>query len=289
MPVSSVVTDREYREACGRLRGIINAASRHDLTGSRPERPVLVARIVGEIQQTIRDRELRKDAGPRLQAYAEGLLAYMEQAHTERRCWHVDSGTWRPDAEGKSYKLGRMPADAGAYNADLTVTFWRPVNAETSLRVYTGAVPEDMGTRYSAYAAPEAVAVVAATQRPSEAFVALPASVLAEARPRGVGLILSLPGRHGAGQTEALFSKSGLIRPGKLDHHAFVVFEFDPNLPGLHVKIVRTVSDVLAHADDTPVMLQWPGAKRSDYFHFTVGDLRDFLNRYQEATGSSAI
>lgn len=121
-------------------------------------------------------------------------------------------------------------------------------------------------------------------ERPSEAFVAMAASELGKMRPRGVGLVLSMPGRHGAGQTDAILTRSGLIRAGTLDHHPFLVFEHDPNLPGLHIRIVKTVSGVLAFPDDTPVMLQWPGKARSDWFHFTVGDLRDHLNRDAEQT-----
>jgi hypothetical protein len=279
VPVHSSVTDREYERACARLRGIINVVTRTDLDGSHPTRPVLVGRLTGEIKETVTKKELRKADGPRLQAYAEGLLSQMEQHHTERRCWHETSRTWRPDREGKAYDLGRLPAEAGIYAPNVTVTFWRPAPGDESLRVYNGSVDGGYGTRYSEWGstdfrqpkAPALFSVMAHSEYQGRQSIT----------PDTLGLLL--PGRHGAGQTDAILSRSGLLDLVVLNHTPFLLFVIDPNIPGLRVMIARTVTDVLCHDDEVPVMLQWPGAKRSDWFHFTVGDLRAHLNRQAEA------
>jgi hypothetical protein len=279
VPVHSVVTDREYERACARLRGIINVVTRRDLAGSLPERPALTRRLTGEITETVRTKELRKADGPRLQAYAEGLLSQMESHHTERRCWHETSRTWRPEREGSAYKLGRLPAEAGIYVPNLTVTFWKPEAGDTSLRVYSGAVAEDYGTEYSEWGSLD-------FRRPKVSAMFTPMAHSEHAsgdfpiKPGSLGLLL--PGRHGAGQTDAILSRSGLLSRPTLAHTPFLVFEADPNVPGLRVVICRTVTDVLRFDDDMAVMLQWPGEKRSDWFHFTVGDLRAHLNRQAE-------
>lgn len=273
MPVHSVVTDREYREACGRLRGIIRFATRTDLSGSFPTRPSLQRRISNEIGDTIAHRELRKADHSRLEAYAAGLVDQMEVQHTERRCWHSTSRTWRPAAEGSAYKLGRLPAEAGEYAPDLTVTFWKPQPGDVELKIYSGAVPDDYGTRYSTAEAPAARRFVAMAISEAEAQTgAFPPDTF----------VLALPGRHGAGQVDALFTKSGLIDGRALVHHPFLVFVYTPTMPGMVVRMVKTVAEVLDYSDDTPAMLQWPGQWRSDWFHFTVGDLRDHLNRKAE-------
>jgi hypothetical protein len=96
-------------------------------------------------------------------------------------------------------------------------------------------------------------------------------------------LLLSLPGRHGAGQTDALFSKSGLFEFGLSDlkHAPFLAFVFDGDAKRLDVRIVRSAPALLELPDDTPVMAQWPGERRSDWFHFSVSDLRAHVERLQ--------
>lgn len=97
------------------------------------------------------------------------------------------------------------------------------------------------------------------------------------------GIILDLPGRHGTGQCDQLFTKSGLIGDAALVHHPFLVFVVDPVSQILRVEIVKTVRDLMFYDDQTPVMLQWPGQWRSDWFHFKVIDLREHLKRRAEA------
>jgi hypothetical protein len=44
------------------------------------------------------------------------------------------------------------------------------------------------------------------------------------------------------------------------------------------VRIIDNKEELLALPDETPVMSQWSGQWRSDFFHFTVGDFRKFIN-----------
>jgi hypothetical protein len=46
----------------------------------------------------------------------------------------------------------------------------------------------------------------------------------------------------------------------------------------VRVRIVKQPAEMLNHSDATPVMAIWPGKHRSDYFQFTVGEYREFLN-----------
>jgi hypothetical protein len=105
------------------------------------------------------------------------------------------------------------------------------------------------------------------------------------------GLLLSLPGRHGAGQTEALFEKSGLFGNLRkfsefgapdLKHSPFLAFVFDADAKRLDVRIVPNVAGLLELPDDTPVMAQWAGQYRSDWFHFVTGDVRAYIKRAEE-------
>lgn len=46
----------------------------------------------------------------------------------------------------------------------------------------------------------------------------------------------------------------------------------------IEVKIIDNKEALLELEDKTPVMGQWSGQWRSDFFQFTVGDLRKFIN-----------
>lgn len=106
-------------------------------------------------------------------------------------------------------------------------------------------------------------------------------------------LLISLPGRHGAGQVDALFTKSvgqfGDARKVRnfgapnQPHHPFLVILADPQNRTVSIEIVRNSQALLSFPDDTPVMAQWPGQYRSDWFHFTVSDWRAHVERAEEA------
>ena len=71
-----------------------------------------------------------------------------------------------------------------------------------------------------------------------------------------------------------LFRLSGIRESVKLEHTPFLVF--DVQNEALTVKIVKSMPELLEFADDTQVMVQWKGKFRSDFFHFTVKDLREY-------------
>lgn len=93
-----------------------------------------------------------------------------------------------------------------------------------------------------------------------------------------------------AGRTDidVYFEQSGVLGRGpakglvlgmkggaKLNHTPFLVFRQDGE--NVAVDIVDQALNLLSYPDDTPVMGQWSGNWRSDFFQFTVGDARRHL------------
>jgi hypothetical protein len=72
-----------------------------------------------------------------------------------------------------------------------------------------------------------------------------------------------------------LISISGIFGYGQLNHTPFLVFV--TNGDRVEVEIVDKPKDLLMHSDDTPVMVQWAGQWRSDFFQFKVGDVRPVI------------
>lgn len=71
---------------------------------------------------------------------------------------------------------------------------------------------------------------------------------------------------------EEYFKYSGVLREGKERHTPFLVFVTrDDNVT---IEIVDRLSELLNYPDDTPVMAQWRGQWSSDFFKYTVGDVR---------------
>lgn len=46
---------------------------------------------------------------------------------------------------------------------------------------------------------------------------------------------------------------------------------------GVEVRIIYNSQELLTYTDDIPVMVQWRGQWRSDFFQFKVGELREHL------------
>lgn len=80
-----------------------------------------------------------------------------------------------------------------------------------------------------------------------------------------------------AGKTSsaAYFEKSGIRRMEKLTHNPFVVFNETDS--GVEVEIVDNAADLIKYPSYTKVMHQWMGESRSDFFRFTVGDLKKYV------------
>lgn len=96
-------------------------------------------------------------------------------------------------------------------------------------------------------------------------------------------LALVLPGRHGTGQVDALFEKSGLFSEGfVLKHNPYLAYVFDPATRRLAVQVITNTADLSVLPPETPVMAQWPGQWRSDWFHFTVSEWIDYRRRLED-------
>jgi len=74
------------------------------------------------------------------------------------------------------------------------------------------------------------------------------------------------------------FKLSGIREHKKLVHSPFLVFLISGET--VEVRIVDNAKTLLDYADETQVMAQWRGQWRSDYFHFTVGDLRRYVMKH---------
>lgn len=75
---------------------------------------------------------------------------------------------------------------------------------------------------------------------------------------------------------EDFFEKSGNFDGRRLLHTPFLAFVEQDD--GIHVRIVESADQLLALPDGTPVMAQWQGNYRSDFFQFVVGDYRPFAD-----------
>lgn len=75
---------------------------------------------------------------------------------------------------------------------------------------------------------------------------------------------------------DKLFQLSDILSSSKLNHTPFIVFqELDESIV---IVLVRNKDDLLmSYPDETKVMVQWKGNWRSDFFHFTVGDVREYV------------
>ena len=90
-----------------------------------------------------------------------------------------------------------------------------------------------------------------------------------------------------AGRTDLndFFTQSGVFHGGPLNHTPLLVFVAKEDT--VEIRIVHMPSELLSFPDETPVMGQWRGEWRSDYFQFMVGQYRQHtdaqLNRLKAA------
>ena len=82
------------------------------------------------------------------------------------------------------------------------------------------------------------------------------------------------------GQTDstAYFERSGALQQDRLAHNPFLVFRQLDDV-SIRVELVHSAKALLTYPNETPVMAQWPGNTRTDYFRFAVGDLRTWLEK----------
>ncbi len=96
----------------------------------------------------------------------------------------------------------------------------------------------------------------------------------------------------GRSNAESYFSHGGIREHEELKHNPVLVFcvgeitlDADAHgtcllVPTITVKIVKRPADLLTeeyYKDEWECMAQWPGKHRSDFFHFTVGDFRSYI------------
>lgn len=72
---------------------------------------------------------------------------------------------------------------------------------------------------------------------------------------------------------EDYFKLSGIRELKKLNHTPFIVFSDG------EVGLCDNIIDLLKFNDDVEVLGQWKGNCRSDFFHFKVLDLKDYINK----------
>jgi hypothetical protein len=77
-----------------------------------------------------------------------------------------------------------------------------------------------------------------------------------------------------AGRTdlEDFFRMSGVLSASTLNHSPILAFVADEHR--VTVRILTSAKEAVALPSDTPLMAQWPGRWRSDFFRFTAGELR---------------
>jgi hypothetical protein len=71
------------------------------------------------------------------------------------------------------------------------------------------------------------------------------------------------------------FKLSGIREHKKLTHTPFLVFLASED--AIEVRLVDNAKKLLEYQDDTPVMAQWVGQWRSDFFQFRVVDFRNYV------------
>jgi len=75
---------------------------------------------------------------------------------------------------------------------------------------------------------------------------------------------------------ENLFRLSGCLDGGST-HHPFLAFITDGD--SVTVRLFDNAEKVRTLPPDTPLMVQWPGRWRSDFFQFTAGDVAEAVGR----------
>jgi len=73
---------------------------------------------------------------------------------------------------------------------------------------------------------------------------------------------------------DAFFEHIDVFNSERLTHNPFLIFIASE--ASVTVRIINKPNKLLSFPDDTPVMGQWPGQYRSDYFQFTVGQYRPY-------------
>src|SRR5689334_8427742 len=90
---------------------------------------------------------------------------------------------------------------------------------------------------------------------------------------------------NGRTDVDEYFRGSGIFEYEKLTHTPLLVFVASKDTVTVH--IIEKPTDLLSYPDDTPVMGQWRGEWRSDFFQFTVRHYRQFFENRMEPVKSA--
>lgn len=84
----------------------------------------------------------------------------------------------------------------------------------------------------------------------------------------------------GRTDTDSYFKSSGVFDCEQLNHTPFLAFIVSNEI--VKVRIIDKPHELLSLDDTTPVMGQWRGEWRSDFFQFTVGQYRQYVEAKSE-------
>lgn len=85
---------------------------------------------------------------------------------------------------------------------------------------------------------------------------------------------------EGRTDLDELFRLSYLLSSNHLNHTPFIAFVTEKD--SVRVRVIPNRNFLLELPDDTPVMAQWQGQWRSDFFQFKVSDVRNYIKRNQQ-------
>jgi hypothetical protein len=89
----------------------------------------------------------------------------------------------------------------------------------------------------------------------------------------------------GRTDVDEYFKLSGVLEYERLNHTPLLVFLSTED--SVRVQIVYVVNDLLGFPDDTPVMSQWRGEWRSDFFQFTVRQYHEYIEKKNQPLQSA--
>lgn len=97
-------------------------------------------------------------------------------------------------------------------------------------------------------------------------------------------------------QFGAMCDKTDVLTSANLAHNPFLVFVVKHDVTGgqaadvVEVRRVNTARELVSvYPDATPVLVQWPGQRRSDFFETTVAEVREQLAAHDSAEETRAV
>jgi len=82
------------------------------------------------------------------------------------------------------------------------------------------------------------------------------------------------------GPGENLFELTCIRHYGRKTHDRFIIIRSDRT-----VEVVDNTSDLFNYPDDTNIIYRWQGQWRSDYFHFTLKEFKDYIKKHPPTNG----